>query len=99
MVGKYHHSGVTVKEAFPFSSMLVLKNTILKSACGGDKLIVYARGSSTRTWGSSLTEMYVPGKKTIVTAAIVIIEELSCFVSNAILAVRSAMSRFVLLST
>ena len=46
-----------------------------------------------------LTEMNVPGRNTIVTAAIVIIEELSRLVSKAILAVRSAMSKFVLLST
>ena len=49
--------------------------------------------------GGLRTEMNVPGRNTIVTAAIVIIEELSRFVSKAIFAVRSAMSRFVLLST
>ena len=33
IVGKYHHCGATVKEARPFPLVLVLKNTMLKSAC------------------------------------------------------------------
>ena len=61
-------------------------------------MIVYA-SSRSRTREVLLTEMNVPGGNTIVTAAIVIIEELSRLVSRAILAVRSAMSKFILLST
>ena len=61
-------------------------------------MIVYA-SSRSRTREVLLTEMNVPGGNTIVTAAILIIEELSRFVSRAILAVRSAMSKFILLST
>ena len=61
-------------------------------------MIVYA-SSRSRTREVLLTEMNVPGGNTIVTAAILIIEELSRLVPRAILAVRSAMSKFILLST
>ena len=61
--------------------------------------MAFYAGNRSRTEEFLLTEMNVPGGNTIVTAAIVIIEELSRLVSRAILAVRSAMSKFILLST
>ena len=48
--------------------------------------------------GSLLTEINVPGRKTMVTAAIVIMDELSLFVSIAILDVRLAMFKLLRLS-
>jgi hypothetical protein len=43
--------------------------------------------------------MNVPGRNSIVIVAIVIIDELSCLVSSAIVEVKLAMSKFVLLSS
>ena len=75
---------------------MISGNSLRKYSCGGGSGECGGKGEPE---GGLRTEMNVPGRNTIVTAAIVIIEELSRFVSKAIFAVRSAMSRFVLLST
>ena len=67
IVGKSHHCRPMVSDSIPFSLVVVLKNTILKRACIHDSFV----NLRFKIWlGSVLTETKVPGRKNIVTAAI-----------------------------
>ena len=94
IVGKYHHCGDTVNVDLPLLSVAVLKKTMLKIAWEAISQNLFPLRKILH-----LTEMKVPGRKTIVTAAMVIIDELSRFASQEILEVSSAICRFVRLST
>jgi hypothetical protein len=67
---KYHHFSETWNCWLPVLSSWKLKNVMLKTAC--ELLVMNCYDQQ-----ESLTEMNVPGRKNMVTAAMVIMDELS----------------------
>ena len=80
---KYHHSGRTRSTVLPFSSVAVSKKVIPNIAYTHSVNMVDEQSS--KQFGERvLTETNVPGRKSMVIAAMVIIDELSLFASSAI---------------
>lgn len=101
---KYHHRSETRNCRFPSGSGEILKKTMLKIAWATiskwiaiDKNIVWR--IKVRIENLVLTDMNVPGRKNIVTAAIVIMDELSRWASLAIAVVALEISTLSSLST
>ena len=80
---KYHHSGRTWSTVLPFSLIALSKKVILNIAYTNSVNMVDEQ-SSKQLGERVLTETNVPGRKSMVIAAMVIIDELSFFASSAI---------------